>query len=253
MSGRIRAVAVDDEPLGLRRIRRALERHPDVELVEEIADGETAVSRIPVLRPDLLFLDIRMPGRSGFDVVAALPRAARPLVVFVTAHDDQALAAFRVHAVDYLVKPFDRERFDDMMEHVRARLRRDAGALRTELQALLADVGAPPAYARRLRVTVDQRTQFVPVESIRFLQADGNYVVIGATDGEPRIRARLSELLERLDPAVFVRIHRGTVINLAYVREVQPWFSGDYVAILDDGRQLRISRRYRDTIMKLSF
>ncbi|HSJ10081.1 MAG TPA: LytTR family DNA-binding domain-containing protein [Longimicrobiales bacterium] len=252
MSARIRAVAVDDEPLALRRIRKALERHPDVELVAEIGDGDSAAEELPALRPDLLFLDIRMPGRDGFEVLAALPPEDRPLVVFVTAYDDHALGAFRVHAADYLVKPFDDARFDEMMSHVRTRLQRDRASLRAELQGLLTGVGAAPAFARRIRVSTDQRTQFVPVTSIRYLQADGNYVVIHATDGEHRIRARVSELHERLDPGVFVRIHRGTVLNLEFLREIQPWFSGDYVAILDDGEQLRISRRYRDDIMRLS-
>lgn len=253
MSSRIRAIAVDDEPLGLLRIRKALERHADVELIEEIADGASAVERIIETAPDLLFLDIRMPGRDGFDVLTALPPGVRPLVVFVTAYDEHALRAFQVHATDYLVKPFDDARFDEMMNNVRARLRRDRSVLRDELQTLLADLGVARGYAQRIRVTTEQRTQFVPVASIRYLSADGNYVNIHTTEGEHRIRATITELHDLLDPSLFVRIHRGTVLNLEYVREIQPWFSGSYVAILHDGTQLRISRHYRDDVLRLSF
>lgn len=252
MKPTIRAVAVDDEPLALRRIRKALERHPDVELIEEIADGDAAVARLCDLQPDLLFLDIHMPGRSGFDVLAAIEPDDRPVVVFVTAYDEHALEAFRVHATDYLVKPFDNERFDDTMAHVRARLKQDHGVRSTDLQELLADMGVRQAYAQRIRVSDDSRTQFLPVTTIQYLEADGNYVAVHTATEAHRIRVTLAELLSRLDPATFVRIHRATVLNLDYLKEIQPWFSGSLVAILKDGRQLRISRRYRDHIMRLT-
>jgi two-component system, LytTR family, response regulator len=253
MTATIRAVAVDDEPLALLRIRKALQRHADVELVEEVGDGEAAVQRIIDAAPDVLFLDIHMPGRDGFDVLTALAPAQRPLVVFVTAYDEHAVRAFRVHATDYLIKPFDDDRFDEMMANVRARLRRGANVMRQELQALLADLGVGSAHAHRLRVTSGQRTQFVSVATIRYLASDGNYVVIHTTSDKHRIRATMKELHDVLDPATFVRVHRGTVLNLDYVREIQPWFSGDYVAILQDGEQIRISRHYRDDILRTSF
>lgn len=253
MTSRIRAIAVDDEPLALLRIRKALERHADVELVEAIADGEAAVERIAEAVPDLLFLDIHMPGRDGFEVLTALPPEQRPLVVFVTAYDEHAIRAFQVHATDYLIKPFDDARFDEMMNNVRSRLRRSRGVLEYELEGLLSDLGRTSGYAQRLRVTADQRTQFVPVASVHYLTSDGNYVILHTADTEHRIRATLTELHDRLDPSVFVRVHRGTILNLEYLREIQPWFSGDYMAILLDGRQLRISRHYRDDILKLSF
>jgi two-component system LytT family response regulator len=253
MTNRIRAIAVDDEPLGLLRIRKALERHRDVELVAEIADGETAVERMAETAPDLLFLDIHLPGRDGFDVLTALPVAQRPLVVFVTAYDEHAIHAFEVHATDYLVKPFDDARFDEMMDNVRSQLRRGTAVLRRELQGLLSDMGKVPGYAQRLRVTTGQRTQFLPVTSVQYMTSDGNYVVIHSTDGEHRIRATLTELHDLLDPSLFVRVHRSTVLNLDYVREIQPWFSGDYVAILHNGEQLRVSRHYRDEVLRLSF
>jgi two-component system LytT family response regulator len=254
MTSRIRAVAVDDEPLGLLRIRKALARHADAELVAEIADGEAAGDRIMEAAPDVLFLDIHMPGADGFDVLASIPPEERPLVVFVTAFDEHALHAFRVHAADYLIKPFDDARFDEMMDHLRWRLRRNRSVLRHELQELLTDLGVVPGgYAQRLRVTTGQRTQFVPVSSIRYLTSDGNYVVLHTTTREHRIRVTMTELHDRLDPSLFVRVHRGTILNLDYVSEIQPWFSGDYVAILENGEKLRISRHYRDDVLRLSF
>ena len=253
MTSRIRAVAIDDEPLGLLRIRKALKRHTDVELVEEIADGASAVERIRATVPDLLFLDIQMPGRTGFDVLAALPRDQQPLVVFVTAFDEHAVRAFQVHATDYLVKPFDDARFDEMMDVVRSRLRGPQTDVRSELQELLSDLGVSAGYAQRIRVTTDRRTQFVPVTDILYLAADANYVVVHTAAGENRIRASMAALHERLDPTLFVRIHRGTIVNLGHVREIQPWFSGDYVAILNNGEQLRVSRHYRDNLLRLSY
>lgn len=257
MTTTIRAVAVDDEPLALLRIRKALKRHADVDLVEEVSDGESAVQRILDAAPDVLFLDIHMPGRDGFDVLGALAPEQRPLVVFVTAYDEHAVRAFRVHATDYLIKPFDDDRFDEMMTNVRARLRRGPDTLRQELHALLADLGIATgigaSHAQRLRVTSGQRTQFVAVADIRYLASDGNYVVIHTTDAQHRIRTTMKDLHELLDPATFVRVHRGTVLNLDYIREIQPWFSGDYVAILKDGEQIRISRHYRDDILRTSF
>jgi two-component system LytT family response regulator len=244
---------VDDEPLGLLRIRKALERHSDVELVDEIADGEIAVQRIGETAPDLLFLDIHMPGRDGFEVLTSLPAGNLPLIVFVTAYDEHAVRAFQVHATDYLVKPFDNERFDEMMGNVRSRLLRGREDLRVELLELLADMRVTVGYAQRLRVTSGQRTQFVSVADIRYFKSDGNYIIVHATDGEHRIRVSMTELQNRLDPAQFVRIHRSTTVNLTHVREIQPWFSGDYVAVLHNGEQLRVGRHYRDDILKPSF
>ncbi len=252
MTRTMRAIAVDDEPLGLTRIRKALERHPDVELVAEAADGDEAVARIRELSPDVVFLDIRMPGRDGFDVVAALPSGFRPAIVFVTAYDEHALEAFEVHAADYLVKPFDDARFDDALGAVRERLRSRNPMPAPDLDALLDELGPRTSWARRIRVTEGSRTRFVPVDAIRYLESDGNYVVIH-TDGDThRVRVGLAELHGRLDPSIFARVHRGTVLNLDRVREIQPWFSGAYIAIMDDGKQLKISRTYRDDVLKLT-
>lgn len=255
----LRVLIVDDEPLARRRIRGALRRHPDVEVLGDAADGEEAIERIRALSPDLVFLDIRMPGPDGLEVLSRLDPAHRPHVVFVTAHDDRALDAFRVHALDYLVKPFEDDRFDDMLDHVRMRLDTGREETETRLRALLDDAlrhrnasgNTTPSHASRLRVTRGERTRFIDVGSVRYLEADGNHVVLHA-DEEHRIRTTLTGLLERLDPRRFVRIHRSTVLNLDHLKEIQPWFSGDYIAILVDGRQLRVSRHYRDGLLRLT-
>lgn len=253
----IRALVVDDEPLGRRRIRRALERHPDVEVVGEAEDGNSALEQISELKPNLVFMDIRMPGRSGLAVLDEVAADARPFVVFVTAHDEHALEAFRLHATDYLVKPFDADRFDEMMRHARRRIGAGGTVTGDQVHALLtkldprAPVPAPPA--RRIRITSGERTRFLPVDEVRYFEADGNYVLVHTGAATHRIRTTLTGLLDRMDPAVFVRIHRGTAINLDHLKEIQPWFSGDYVAILADGTQLRVSRTHREGLLRLSF
>lgn len=248
----IRVVVVDDEPLARGRVVAALARHPDLEVVGEAEDGDEAVELLRSLQPDVAFLDVRMPGRDGFEVLRALAPRERPFVVFVTAFGDRAVDAFRVHAVDYVVKPFDDDDFDDAVSRVRGRLAAaQPAAGENQLAALLAALPATaPQPATRVRVQDDGRTFFVPVASIRFLEADGNYVVLHTPDAQHRIRATLSGLLERLDASRFVRIHRSTVVNLDALREVQPWFSGDYLAILDDGHQLRVSRHFRDDLLR---
>jgi two-component system LytT family response regulator len=248
----MRAIVADDEPLGRQRIRNALRRHPDIELVGVAADGEEAVDVIRAVKPDLVFLDIRMPGCDGFEVLAAVAEDMPPFVIFVTAHDDRTLEAFRVHAADYLVKPFDDARFDEALRHVRKRFTA-GGAAPPELRELLATLGAqvtPARYLHRIGVTKDSRTSFVSTAEIRYIEAHGNYVLLHVEGQTHTVRTTLTDLLAQLDPASFVRIHRSTVLNLDYLRDIQPWFTGDYVATLRTGEQLRISRRYRDDLLR---
>ena len=253
MTTHMRAVIVDDEPLGRRRIRAALRRHDDVEIVGVAEDGEEAIDLIRAVKPDLLFLDIRMPGRDGFEVIAAVADDLPPFVVFVTAHDDHAIEAFRVHAADYLVKPFDDARFDDAVQHVRRRFREGRTEASAELQQLVASLGTNVArvpHLRRVAVTRDGRTSFVSTSDIRYLEAHGNYVLLHVEEETHAIRSTLTDLLEQLDPSSFVRIHRSTVLNLDHLRDIQPWFTGDYVATLRSGEQLRVSRRFRDALLR---
>jgi two-component system LytT family response regulator len=247
-------MVVDDEPLARDSVRLALERAGDIAVVAECGDGESAVRSIRAHDPDLVFLDVQMPGLDGFGVIEQVGPDRMPPVVFVTAYDDYALRAFEVHALDYVLKPFDDARFADVLAHARERLadaRHDAARA---LHALLRDYaerrGATGAYARRLMVEADERIRFVPVAAVESLEAERNYVLVHAAGEQHRVRATLAGLLDQLDPRHFVRIHRSIVVNVDHIREVQPWFGGDYVAILRGGRRLKVSRRYRDQLLR---
>ncbi len=260
----VRVAIVDDEPLARATIREALGRHPDFDVVVEAADGPAAVAALGAESVDVAFLDVRMPGLDGFGVLEALPPSRRPAVVFVTAFDDHALRAFDVHAVDYLVKPFDDARFAEMVAHLRQRLGDgDPARLGDRIEALLAardEVGGrtaprPPEspFHSRIQVRDGPHIRFVDVAEVRYIETDGNHLVLHLTQGVARIRHTLKGLLSVLDPRRFVRIHRTLAVNIDHVREVQPWFSGDYIALMEAGEELRVSRHYRDDLLRTSF
>ena len=247
---------VDDEPLARERMRTGLGRIPDVAVIGECADGIEAVTAIREQRPELVLLDIQMPGLDGFGVVEAIGVARMPAVVFVTAYDRYALQAFEVHALDYVLKPFDPTRFEAAVRHAieQVRMRRvdEAGH---RLAALLRELppGLEPAagpYATRILVRQGEGFGFVETARVDWLEAAGNYVRVHAEGRSWLIRATLAAVTASLDPARFVRIHRSTIVNVDRVREVQPWVGGDYVAILNDGRQLRVSRTHREALLR---
>jgi two-component system LytT family response regulator len=243
----IRALIVDDERMARKRIRTLLARDEDVEVVRECADGASAVAAIEELRPDLVFLDVQMPEVDGFGVVRALDVEPMPLIVFVTAFDKYAIAAFEVNALDYLPKPFDRERFAQTMARVRRQLATSAGAdgLRKRLAALLERLDQPSGYATRLLIKSGGRITFLRCDEIDWIEAAGNYVKVHAGRDVHMLHEPLTSLAKRLDPARFARIHRSTVVNIDRIRELQPWFHGDAIALLRDGTKLNVSRTYR--------
>lgn len=257
---RFRVAVVDDDPAARRSIRETLEEEPRIEVIAEIGSGEEAVARIPEAAPEVVLLDVEMPGLSGLDVVAEIGIERMPPVVFVTAYERHAVQAFEIHAVDYVLKPFEPERLRSAVRRALRRLAFDrteetARSLGTLLRALddpLADPDPGVAGNRHLErfvVRERDRIRFVPVEEIDWLEADGNYVRLHSGDREHVIRATLSGTLERLDPRRFVRIHRSWAVNVERIAEVQPWFGGDYIAILEDGEQLRISRTYKSALL----
>lgn len=246
----LRVMIVDDEELARQRIRRLLAREADVEVVGEASDGIQAVESIHSLAPDLVFLDVQMPEVDGFAVLERLRPHGTPAVVFVTAHDDYALRAFDVHAVDYLRKPFDATRFREAFARARRRL---AGAEAEEraraLDALLDQIRSqPPRSRERLMVRSDGRLYFVRVDDIDWVEAAGNYVKLHVGRETHLMRETMAGIEKMLDPSRFLRIHRSAIVNLDRVREMQPWFSGEYTVILRDGTQLRLSRVYRDRL-----
>ena len=291
----MRVLIVDDERLARQRVRRLVQSEADVEVVGEAESGHEAVALIRELRPDLVCLDVQMPGLDGFGVLRELDGGHVPMVLFVTAYDEHAQRAFDVHAVDYVLKPVDEDRFraafdkarkqranavaaerlGELLETVRrlaggsaamaeARGEGAGGAMRggfanehaneqVNANAAPGANGAGSAngrFASRILVKQDGRMFFVKTAEIDWIEADRNYVRLHVGKTSHTIRERISHLEETLDPRLFARIHRSTIVNLNRVREMQQWFSGDYVVILEDGTRLRLSRHYRDRVEK---
>jgi two-component system LytT family response regulator len=279
----MRVLIVDDESLARQRVRRLLKAQTDVDVVGEAESGHEAVAMIRALQPDLVCLDVQMPGLDGFGVLQELDGGHVPMVLFITAYDEHAQRAFDVHAVDYVLKPVDEDRFRVAFEKARKQRANAVAAERLgellETVRRLADGGAALAdakeatsaagdalanavpganaggggtgrYASRILVKQDGRMFFVKTADIDWIEADRNYVRLHVGSTAHSIRERISGIEETLDPRLFARIHRSTIVNLNRVREMQQWFSGDYVVILDDGTRLRLSRHYRDRVEK---
>jgi two-component system, LytTR family, response regulator len=251
----MRVLIVDDEPLARGKLKSLLAKEPDVEIVGEAGDGRSALDGIASLSPDLVFLDVQMPELDGFGVLAELPADARPAVVFVTAHDQFALKAFEVHALDYLLKPFDRERLVTALNRARQQLAAPTGQaeLQSQLSALLAGM-KPPARATapdRIAVKTGGRILFVNTAEIDWVEAADNYVKLHLGKVEHLMRETLSSIEQRLGGAGFVRISRSVIVHPRTVRELQPLFHGDQAVILKDGTRLTLSRTHRDALDKL--
>lgn len=254
----IRTLIVDDEPAARRGIRRLLEAEADVMLLAECAHGEAAVQAITTQQPDLVFLDVQMPGLSGFEVLRAVGPRHLPLVIFVTAYDQYALRAFDVHAVDYLLKPFDDERFQAALDHARATLRqRRMDLFEQKMQDLLGaieDYSTPPrrpAYLERMAVRSGGHVQVVRMQEVDWIEAAGDYVCLHVQEGGKHyIRETMQALEEKLDPRRFVRIHRSAFVNLERIRELRSEESG-YAVLLHDGTELKLSRTYQAQVLAL--
>jgi two-component system, LytTR family, response regulator len=251
----IRVLIVDDEALARRGIRARLAAAAGFEIAGEAATGREAVRAIAELDPDLVFLDVQMPGLDGFGVVAAVGAERMPVTVFVTAHDQHALRAFEAHALDYLLKPLDDERFIRVLERARRRIEERRGSeLGRKLAAVLAETGVAGSGATggrplgRFLIKGGGRVQVLPVEEVDWIEAAGDYVRLHAGSRTHLLRDRISILAEQLDPALFVRIHRSTIVNMERIRELQPYGNGDYVVVLTDGTSLKLSRGYRDQL-----
>jgi len=252
----IRTLIVDDEPLARDGLRVRLQRESDVEIIGEAGDGPGAVEAIRSLHPDLVFLDIQMPGMGGFEILEQVAAEHLPIVVFVTAHDEHALRAFDVHALDYLLKPVADDRFLESLRRARAALdaetpaagmrERLAGALDAQAAAATA---ASPAVIRRFVVKERGRYLLVPAEEVSWIGAAGNYAEIHARGGAYLVRATIADLAARLDPARFARIHRSTIVQIDRIREIIPEWHGDFDVVMEDGTTLRMSRGFRDRLL----
>jgi two-component system LytT family response regulator len=248
---KIRTVIVDDEAPARSRIRQLLKDQPEFEIIADCSNGRQAVELVQKEHPDLLFLDVQMPRLNGLEVCQTLAANAVPLpmIIFVTAYDDYALKAFEVHALDYLLKPFDRARFEKALSHAREQLRRSSAVVSdSRLTALLEDLRAGTKKPERLVFKQNGRVIFIRTESIDWVEADGNYVRVRAGEEAHYLRETLGSLESQLPPGKFMRISRSVVVNLDRVKELQPLFYGDYSVILRDGSKLNMSRNYRDRL-----
>ncbi len=239
----IRVVIADDEAPAREKLERWVAEQPDVTVVGSAEDGLSAAQHIDQLHPDLAFLDIQMPTLSGLQVAAQLEPSSAPLIVFVTAFDKHAVKAFELNAVDYLLKPYDLDRFTHTMQRVRQRLHASQSG------AMAVAVGrTQSAGCERLLVPEGERLQLIDAASVEWLQADDNYVHVHTAARTYLLRRTLQDLLSQLGDQHFVRVHKSTAVNLGFVGSLTPLFKGDYEIHLRNGRMLRLSRRYRDAL-----
>ena len=259
----IRTIIVDDEKLAIQGLMLRLQKFPDVEIIDTCNNGREAIRKIKTEKPDLVFLDIQMPGFDGFSVVAGVMEIEPPLIVFVTAYQEHAVRAFEANAVNYLMKPVDEDKLADTMERVRQRLSEKHAAEEAEkLKTVLAEV-APDAMeampeesqaASRYEklINIKDRGQIfrVDVDSIEYVEAAGDYMCIYTGDNSYILRETMKDLERRLDPRAFQRVHRSTIVNLDKVRQVKPHTNGECFLVLESNAQLKVSRSYRDVVAR---
>ncbi|MGQ0430583.1 MAG: LytR/AlgR family response regulator transcription factor [Gammaproteobacteria bacterium] len=268
-AGRIRAIIVDDEPLARRGLELRLRACPDIDVIAQCGNGREAVEAVAAHSPDLMFLDIEMPGVDGFEVLRRVPQASMPMVVFVTAFDRYAIEAFEAHALDYLLKPLVDERFERTMAHVRDQFaQRRSVRHREQLVSLLASVtgtgqldaeeliakgadGLPRRFPEVLPIRLGRETVRLPMSSIEWVDAAGDYMCVHTEGRTHVVRATMKQFEERLDPTSFQRIHRSTIVNIRRIRKLKAHTNGEYFLTLDGGHELKLSRSYRDRLDRI--
>jgi two-component system LytT family response regulator len=249
---KIRTLLVDDMEIARDRIRRFLTFDSTIEIIGECCNGRQAIEAIRKWQPDLVFLDVQMPEIDGFQVVERIGVSKMPVVVFVTAHDQFALRAFEVSALDYILKPFEEERFGSTLERVKHLVKNsDFNDTEIKLRELLTEIKHKPKYLKRLAIKVTGKTVFLHTDEIDWIESSGNYLQIYAGKAKYLIREKLKVLETRLDPEKFVRIHRATIMNIERVREMHPLFNGDQEITLSNGARLTMSRTFRENLFSL--
>jgi two-component system, LytTR family, response regulator len=246
----IRVLLVDDESLAREMLREMLQDDPQVTIVGEACNGRDALEAIRTHSPDLIFLDVQMPELGGFEMLEALGKDI-PRVIFVTAYDQYAVRAFEVHALDYLLKPFDQERFNISWQRARAQILRERdGGTDQRILKLLEEMKAGNRYLERLVIKASGRIYFLETAEIDWIEAEGNYVSVHSNKKAHLLRETISSLEAQLDPKKFLRIHRSSIVRIDRIQELQPWFHGEYRIILQNGTQLTLSRNYRDKLQE---
>jgi two-component system LytT family response regulator len=266
MNSRIRTLLVDDEALSRQGLRIRLKAAPDFEIIAEAVNGRTALEAIREHRPDVVFLEIEMPGMSGIDLVSRLPTESLPMIVFVTAFDRYAIQAFEARAIDYLLKPVDEERFADALEHIREQLhQRQAASQRDRMVQLMADLrgsgdwpddeidampDSGPAASGGAVLSIRQGREVVriPERDVEWIDAAGDYMCVHAAGETFILRGTMKNLEDRLEPVRFQRVHRSTIVNLERVTRLRPHSNGEYFLVLDGGHEIKLSRTSREKI-----
>jgi two-component system LytT family response regulator len=247
----IRALIADDEALARKFIRRMLKDDHDVEIVGECSDGKETVAMIRKQNPDVVFLDVQMPEMDGFAVLESIGIERLPEIIFATAFEQYAIRAFELHALDYLLKPFDQARFKDAIKHAKERFRSERqNEGRMQITALLESIKNKPQYLDRLMIKAGGRISFLSTEEINWIEADDKYVHLHTGKISPMVRQTLSAMETQLDPKTFRRIHRSAIVNVKRIKELQPLFSGEYSILLEDGTKLTLSRNYKDKLFE---
>jgi two-component system, LytTR family, response regulator len=249
---KIHTIIVDDEPLARRRLKTFLKADPEIELISECADGFEAVRAIKRHSPDLVFLDVQMPEKDGFGVIADLQGSRLPLFIFVTAYDEYALKAFEVAALDYLLKPFDEARFQKTLQRAKAVLDGSSADQTSVLLEFLKEWKSRPKYLEKIAVSSEDRIWLLPVDRIEFIEASGNYLRIHAGKNAYVLRETVQSIERQLDPAKFWRVHRSVIVNVDRIREIKQMFHGSFRIVLLSGRELPLSRKYKHLIPRIA-
>lgn len=251
-SPKIRVVIADDELLARKFIRRMLKQDPEVEIVAECSNGVEAVATIRKEKPDLVFLDVQMPEMDGFAVLDALRRDHLPEIVFTTAYESYAIRAFELHALDYLLKPFDQLRFKAALKYAKERFHsQHEEDKRLQVGTLLDSIRAQQEYLDRIIIRADGRITFLHTREIDWIEADDKYVHLHTGKGNRMVRQTLAAIESELDPKKFLRVHRSAMVNVDRIKELQPLFNGEHSLILEDGTRLTLSRKYKEKLFEL--
>jgi two-component system LytT family response regulator len=242
----IRTLIIDDVQLARERLKRCLRDHPEIDVVGECENGEKAVASIRKLSPDLIFLDVQMPELDGFGVLEALAGTRPPAVIFVTAYNEYAIQAFEVNALDYLLKPVDRERLSKAVQRAQAQLTQPSSDLDGRVRAMFEEIKTPSKFLKRLTIKLTGRTVLLPADEIDWIETYGNYLKVHAGRDAHLVRGTMQTLETKLDPEKFVRVHRSAIVNIERIKEIYPRSNGDQDLVLQNGQQIMLSRNYRD-------
>lgn len=248
----IKAMIADDEELARKRLINLLKEDKEIEVTSVCKTGEEALKCIRKRKPDLVFLEVQLPEVNGFEILGSINKQEyRPVVVFVTAHDQYALKAFEVHAVDYLLKPLDEPRFFKALNRAKQEIKKHpADLLEEKMNDLIDEITPSQGYLTRVMVKSADRVRFLKVEHIDWIEASGNYVCIHSQGEKYLIRQTMNHMEEKLNPDLFFRVHRSTIINLNKVKELEQWYHGDYLVIMESGKKLTMSRNYKDLLQR---